>query len=50
MLYVGMKARFKTQCSECGGTIKVGQEITKSGEKWVHKKCAEDTGKGEVLP
>jgi hypothetical protein len=44
-----MKAKFKTQCSECGGTIKVGQEITKYGEKWVHKECAGEDKK-EDLP
>lgn len=35
-----MRARFKTKCSECEGDIKVGQEIVKYKDRWVHKRCA----------
>jgi hypothetical protein len=44
----GMRAKFKTTCSECNGPIKVAEEIAKTPSgKWVHKYC---TTKSEELP
>jgi hypothetical protein len=39
-----MKAKFKTTCSECNSTIKVGEEIAKTPSgKWVHKYCTPES-------
>lgn len=34
-----MRARYATGCRGCGGTIKVGAEIVRSGGRWVHAGC-----------
>lgn len=49
-----MKARFRTQCSECGGMIEVDDEITRdTAGGWLHETCPEVIGAqihGTVCP
>lgn len=40
-----MKSRYNSHCVNCGGRIRIGDEITKVNAKWVHEICPDEDNK-----
>ena len=34
-----MRARFKSKCEECEDDIKIGKEIVRYKNRWIHEDC-----------